>query len=209
VPLKNSGRVARLFVLGTLAAQGPAHGHEIRRLAEQIDIENWSDAQVGSIYNALRRLESEGLIETVRTEQQGRRPTRTIYAITMAGRQELASLQDKLLYDITLPSDPFDIALWVSASLTPEHLAAAIDRRRKSLQELSGRLADERMRLTTAGYLPAVGELLFRHGELRVEAELRWHEELHEKLPQLASNPPVTTRQPPTPTPGAGRANGR
>lgn len=189
---KNSGRVARLFVLGTLAAQGPVHGHEIRRLAERIDIENWSDAQVGSIYNALRRLESEGLIEAVRTEQQGRRPTRTIYTITTSGREELASLQDKLLYDIALPSDPFDIALWVCASQPGQDLAAAIDRRCKSLRELSDRLADERVRLTKAGYLPAVGELLFRHGELRVEAELRWHEELREKLPQLTSSPPVT-----------------
>ncbi len=47
-----------MFVLGTLE-RGPAHGHEIRRLAERIDVENWSDAAVGSIYNAIRRLKSE------------------------------------------------------------------------------------------------------------------------------------------------------
>lgn len=183
---KNAGRVARLFVLGTLAAQGPAHGHEIRRLAERIDVENWSDAQVGSIYNALRRLESEGLIEPVRNEQHGRRPTRTIYAITDSGHQELVSLRDKLLYDITLPSDPFDVALWVSAAEPTQALQAAIDRRCKSLQELRDRLAEERTRLTTTGYLPAVGELLFRHGEIRVDAELRWHHELRDNLPKLA-----------------------
>jgi DNA-binding PadR family transcriptional regulator len=200
VSSKNPGQVARLFVLGTLAAQGPVHGHEIRRLAERIDIENWSDAQVGSIYNALRRLESEGLIEAVRTEQQGRRPTRTIYTLTTPGREELASLQDKLLYDITLPSDPFDIALWVCASQPGQDLAAAIDRRRKSLRELSDSLADERTRLTKAGYLPTVGELLFRHGELRIEAELRWHEELREKLPRLTPSPPPAS-QPQAPTP--------
>ena len=200
---KNSVRVARLFVLGTLAAHGPAHGHEIRRLAERIDIENWSDAQVGSIYNALHRLESESLIEAVRTEQQGRRPTRTIYTITTSGREELASLQDKLLYDVTMPSDPFDIALWVSASQPGQDLAAAIDQRSRSLRELSDRLAGERLRLTKAGYLPAVGELLFRHGELRVEAELRWHEELREQLPQLTSSPPVATSQPRRPPAGS------
>ncbi len=186
MPSKNSGRVARLFVLGTLAAQGPVHGHEIRRLAERIDVENWSDAQIGSIYNAIRRLEAEGLIETVRSEQQGRRPTRTIYTITPPGREELASLRDKLLYDVTLPSDPFDIALWVSAGEPTQALAAAIDRRCKSLRQLSDRLTDERTRLTAAGYLPTVGELLFRHGELRVDAELRWHEELRNRLPELA-----------------------
>jgi DNA-binding PadR family transcriptional regulator len=170
-----------LFVLGTLA-QGLAHGHEIRRLAERMDVENWSETQVGSIYNALRRLDEEGLIEAVRTEQAGRRPERTIYTITNAGSQELASLQDQVLHDITLPPDPFDVALWISASPPTPSLAAAIDRRSQSLRELRNRLADERTRLTEAGYLPLVGQLLFRHGELRIEAELRWHAELEDRI---------------------------
>ena len=114
--------------------------------------------------------------------QVGRRPTRTIYALTDAGRVELASLRDKLLYEIALPSDPFDVALWVSAGLPGEQLRAAIERRCVTLRELLGRLADERTRLTDAGYLPVVGQLLFRHGEIRIEAELRWHEELRDAL---------------------------
>jgi hypothetical protein len=59
MPSKDAGRVARLFVLGTLGSAGPVHGHEIRRLAERNDVENWSDAQVGPIYNAIRCLEAE------------------------------------------------------------------------------------------------------------------------------------------------------
>jgi len=51
-----------------------------------------------------------------------------------------------------------------------------------SLRELLGRLADERTRLTRAGYLPVVAQLLFRHGEVRVEAELSWHEALRDRL---------------------------
>jgi DNA-binding PadR family transcriptional regulator len=178
MPSRDAGRVARLFVLGTLDSAGPSHGHEIRRLAERIDVENWSDAQIGSIYNAIRRLETEGLIEPIRSEQLGRRPTRTVYALTAEGRVELASLRDKLLYEIALPRDPFDIALWVSADIPSGELRAAIERRCASLRELHARLVSERTRLTAAGYLPEVGQLLFRHGEIRIEAELRWHEEL-------------------------------
>lgn len=122
------------------------------------------------------------MIEAVRTEQAGRRLERTIYTITNAGRQELASLQDKVLHDITLPPDPFDVALWFSGSPPTPSLAAAIDRRSQSLQELRDRLAEERIRLTEGGYLPTVCQLLFRHGELRIEAELRWHAELEERL---------------------------
>ncbi len=176
--------MARLFVLGTLE-RGPAHGHEIRRLAERIDVENWSEARIGSIYNAIGRLESEQLIESIRSEQQGRRPTRTVYALTDAGRVELASLRDKLLHEIALPRDPFDIALWVSAGIPMSDLQAAVDRRSASLQELHARLEHERTRLTNAGQLPAVGQILFRHGEIRIEAELRWHQELRARLTEL------------------------
>lgn len=183
MPSKDAGRVARLFVLGTLE-RGPAHGHEIRRLAERIDVENWSDAGVGSIYNAIRRLESEDLIASIRNEQEGRRPPRTIYAITDAGRMELAALRDKLLHEVALASDPFDIALWVSAGRPTQELEAAIERRCASLRELRDRLQSERTRLTEAGYLPEVGQLLFRHGEVRIDAELRWHQELRERLGQ-------------------------
>jgi DNA-binding PadR family transcriptional regulator len=182
MPSKDAGRIARLFVLGTLDAGGPVHGHEIRRLAERIDVENWTEAQVGSIYNAIRRLEAEGLIEAVRVEQAGRRPTRTVYGITESGTVELAALRDKLLHEISLPCDPFDIALWVSVQTPPEELRLAIDRRCAALRELRARLEHERKRLTAAGYLPLVGELLFRHGEIRVEAELRWHDELRARL---------------------------
>jgi hypothetical protein len=49
------------------------------------------------------------------------------------------------------------------------------------------RLEHERTRLTNAGHLLAVGQVLFRHGEIRIEAELRWHQELRDALTDLAA----------------------
>jgi hypothetical protein len=40
---------------------------------------------VGALYRELRQMEGEGLVDAVRTEQVGRRPARTIYAITQEG----------------------------------------------------------------------------------------------------------------------------
>ncbi len=185
MPSRDAGRTARLFVLGTLEASGPTHGHELRLIAERIDIGEWSDASVGSIYNAIRRLEEEGLIEAVRSERQGRRPTRTVYAITAAGGIELAALRDKLLHGTTLPSDPYDVAFWISAGLPAQELRAAVQARGRSLEERRIRLEHERERLTAAGYLPVAGQLLLRHGELRLEAELRWQEEILRRLAEL------------------------
>ena len=45
-------------------------------------------------------------------------------------------------------------------------------------------MAAERERLTGQGVLPPLAVAAFRRGELRLEAELRWHEEFG---PQLAA----------------------
>ncbi|MGZ4463620.1 MAG: PadR family transcriptional regulator, partial [Gaiellaceae bacterium] len=67
----------RLLILGLLAT-GPMHGHQIRHSAELGDIERWGGVKVGSLYGMLHRLELEGLIEEARSEQEGRRPARTV-----------------------------------------------------------------------------------------------------------------------------------
>ena len=72
----------RLFILGTLSASGPLHGHQIRQQAQSDRTEIWTDIQVGSVYGALKRLANEGLVRELRTERVGNRPERTVYEIT-------------------------------------------------------------------------------------------------------------------------------
>src|SRR3954470_1026761 len=86
----------RLLVLGLLAG-GAMHGHQIRRAAELAQIERWENVKVGALYGMLKRLAAEGLIEPVRSEQQGRLPVRTVYAITGEGREELALQRERAL----------------------------------------------------------------------------------------------------------------
>jgi len=42
----------RILVLGLLAVRGPMHGHQLRRVAEMINIESWGDVKVGALYGA-------------------------------------------------------------------------------------------------------------------------------------------------------------
>jgi len=44
-------------------------------------------------------------------------------------------------------------------------------------------MTDERGRLTRQGLLSPLAVAAFRRGELRFEAELRWHEEFERQLP--------------------------
>ncbi|WP_137151447.1 PadR family transcriptional regulator [Devosia sp. FKR38] len=73
---------------------GDATGYEIRRLSVEGECSYFVEASFGSIYPALARLESEGLVSS-RLEQQDGKPTKKIYSITPAGRdafvQELSA----------------------------------------------------------------------------------------------------------------------
>jgi DNA-binding PadR family transcriptional regulator len=44
----------------------------------------------GTLYHAVGRLESDGLVEATGTDRDGRRPERTTYRVTSAGRSALA-----------------------------------------------------------------------------------------------------------------------
>ena len=83
------------MVLGTLATHGPQHGHQIRLIAEVTNVGEWGGVSVGALYRELKLMAIEGLVTEVRTEQVGRRPARTIYAITDQGRMGLASLRER------------------------------------------------------------------------------------------------------------------
>src|SRR6202044_3441361 len=100
----------RLFILGTLSASGPLHGHQIRQQAQSDRTELWTDIQVGSVYGALKRLANEDLIREIRTERVGNRPERTVYEITSEGRRALAAIRHQALRDLDRHYDPFDLA---------------------------------------------------------------------------------------------------
>src|ERR1700728_2680156 len=131
----------RLFILGTLAASGPLHGHQIRHQAQTDRTETWTDIQVGSVYGALKRLANEGLVREVRTERVGNRPERTVYEITPDGRQALSAIREEVLHKISLPHDPFDLALKQARDMAEEDLAQTVADRLALLraQELSWR----------------------------------------------------------------------
>ena len=154
--LCKSNRVSsiRLFILGTLAASGPLHGHQIRQQAQSDRTEQWADVQVGSVYGALKRLASEELIREVRTERVGNRPERTVYEITGEGRRALAAVRDQALRELARTNDPFDLALAQSRDLPEEVLTEIVANRLAGLRVLESSL---RHRAETDGHLPQRG----------------------------------------------------
>jgi DNA-binding PadR family transcriptional regulator len=176
----------RLFILGTLSASGPVHGHQIRQQAQSDRTELWADVAVGALYGALKRLANEGLVSEVRTERVGNRPERTVYEITPDGRRALAAVRDDALHQLVILNDPFDLALAQSRDLPEEHLTQIVATRLAGLKvaEASARLQAER----ADPYLNEAERMIIQHRVERTVAEVRWHEELLARIPKVAAD---------------------
>jgi DNA-binding PadR family transcriptional regulator len=179
--------LSRLLVLGLLSSRGPMHGHRIRREAETSSVEQWGGVNVGALYRELHRMEDEGLVRPVRSEQEGRRPARTIYEITDDGRLELVRLRAAAWRSEEGYLDPVGVALLFGGDPGPDEQAGHLAFRRQLLQAHLDDLTAERERFTP--YLPMAAIAAYRRGELRLAAELEWHNELERILIEEAAAP--------------------
>src|SRR5438270_7394415 len=82
--------LTRLTILGLLLRQ-PMSGYEIQLILQVNRSEQWAGILPGSIYHALKKLASEGLVVLQAIEQTGNR-TKAIYAITPQGEKEFRRL---------------------------------------------------------------------------------------------------------------------
>ncbi|OIV35497.1 PadR family transcriptional regulator [Mangrovactinospora gilvigrisea] len=125
-PVFGHGRL-RLYLL-KLLAEAPRHGYEVIRLLEE-RFQGLYAPSAGTVYPRLAKLEQEGLV--THTVDGGRK----VYAITDAGRDELAARQDELA---ELESDIRDSLTELAADIREDVQGSA-----ESLREEMHRAAKE------------------------------------------------------------------
>jgi DNA-binding PadR family transcriptional regulator len=72
-----------------LLNERPMHPYEMRSLIRERRHDRAFKIRESSIYDTVSRLADRGYVEPVEVSREGRRPERTVYAITEAGRDEL------------------------------------------------------------------------------------------------------------------------
>ena len=185
------------MVLGTLDQHGPRHGHEIRRIAELTNVGEWGGVSVGALYRELRTMEAEGLVEAVRTERVGRRPARTVYAITSEGALELSVLTEQAIRSTHLPPDPLGVALsFAETGADREELATWLHSRREMFALRAAELETDRQRLVAKGVMQPLRAAVMYRGQLHAETEVRWHDELAKTLAALPPGGPAGEQAP-------------
>jgi DNA-binding PadR family transcriptional regulator len=163
-----SSDLTAVTTLGLLAER-PRHPYEIQRLIRERN-KTFVKGLPRSLYHAIDRLLTAGLIAQGDTSREGRRPERTTYCITEHGREALETWLVELLStpDFDEPNR-YSAALSLVGYLTPEQAHAALRARLLALDlELTG--ATARMH----GMRPILPRLFMLEEEQRlagVEAE--------------------------------------
>src|SRR5713226_3053419 len=73
------------------------HPYEMQQLIRERGLDQSVKLKGGSIYDTMERLVAAGLVEALETSREGRRPERTVYAITDAGRDEFRAWLQEML----------------------------------------------------------------------------------------------------------------
>jgi DNA-binding PadR family transcriptional regulator len=137
----------RLLVLGTVRLFQPAHGYLIRRELLSWEVESWAAVNPGSIYNMLRSLTRDALLEEVDPAGTGGGPARVGYRLTMDGENAYFALLNKAFWEID-DRDPHLIAaaLCFLPTLTRAQAAEALEAR-EAVLELRIKALEARTRL--------------------------------------------------------------
>jgi DNA-binding PadR family transcriptional regulator len=159
-----------LAVLATLRQQ-PMHPYEMAATMRSQGKERSIKLNYGSLYTVVDNLARHGLIEAMEASREGRRPERTVYRLTDAGRAELEDWLTELLGTPVKEYPQFEAALALMSVLTPGQVLEALRDRALALQQA---LSDERAELARYPWLPRLFVLESEYHLMTQEAELGW-----------------------------------
>ncbi|MGC4851086.1 PadR family transcriptional regulator [Micromonospora sp. DT15] len=221
-------KVGNLLALAVLSAlvQRPMHPYEIATALRAWGKDQDMDFKWGSFYTVIGNLDKHHLIEAVENVREGRRPERTVYRITDAGRTELVDWARELVSTPMAEHPRFRAGLSVLAALHPDEATGLL---RQRLDLLEAALRQDRETLDT--HLREIPRLFLVESEYDLairNAEADWlrallaeltsgtypgldtwrafHEtgEMPAELSELAERTAAPKSNPDTPTPEAG-----
>jgi DNA-binding PadR family transcriptional regulator len=175
-------KVGNLLALALLAGlrEKPMHPYEMATLLRERGKDFSIKIQWGSLYTVVQNLEKHGFVEAVDTTRQGKRPERTVYALTAAGRAELDDWMRELLAQPRHEFTAFEAALSNAGVLRPETVIELLQQR---IVALDAGIRDAREQMAKA--LETVPRLFLVEWEYKLamaEAEASWTRSLLTEL---------------------------
>ncbi|MGO8947761.1 MAG: PadR family transcriptional regulator [Ktedonobacterales bacterium] len=175
--------VSNPLALAVLAClwERPMHPYEMATTLRERGKDQSIKLNYGSLYTVVEALQQHKLIVAQETEREGRRPERTVYRLTAAGRMELIDWISELLSRPAKEYTRFEAGLSLLGVLPPEDIATLIAQRCRAL-ELE--ISQERslLQLVLQQGLPRLHIIENEYQLAMREAELAWARKLIEEI---------------------------
>jgi len=165
---------AALSVLSLLNERS-MHPYEMRTLMRERGHDRAFRIREPSVYDTVARLAERGFIEPVEVNREGRRPERTVYAITEAGRDELLVWLWELASEPPAEYPAFAAPLMFIYSLGRDRAIAALQQRAARLEaDISSAEAFRRAVLADMPRFPRIFGIEDEYAQAMRQAELAW-----------------------------------
>ena len=136
---KQSSNPLALAVL-VLLFERPMHPYEIAATLRMRNKGGSIKLRYGSLYTVIDSLAEVGLIRAKETVREGKRPERTIYALTPSGVKRMREWMHELLSTPVKEYPQFEAALSLLPAVPPEEAVALLERACVRLGEMSEEL---------------------------------------------------------------------
>jgi DNA-binding PadR family transcriptional regulator len=182
--MANKRHPSNLLALAVLAllAERPTHPYEMDFLMRTRGLEQSIKLNRGSLYTVVETLQRDGLIVPQETQREGRRPERTIYALTEAGRAKFAGWHRALLSTPAAEYTQFAAALCFIAHFSPTETIALLEQRARALDD---EIEERQFRLGSIMERLSVPRLFLLEEEFALsqrQAEAQWVREIIQEI---------------------------
>ncbi|MHB8644690.1 MAG: PadR family transcriptional regulator [Thermomicrobiales bacterium] len=170
---RKTSNLLALAVL-SLLAERPTHPYEMDFLMRSRGLAASIKLNRGSLYTVVEMLQREGLIVPQETQREGRRPERTVYALTEAGATKFAAWHRELLRKPAKEYTQFAAGLALIAHIAPDEVIALLEERVGLLEDAAEEM---RFHLTSIRERLGVPRLFLieeEYAQMLREAELAW-----------------------------------
>jgi DNA-binding PadR family transcriptional regulator len=170
---RNISNPLALAVLALLA-EGPTHPYEMDFLMRARGLTESIKLNRGSLYTVVETLQRDGLIVPQETQREGRRPERTIYAITDMGRAKFDGWLRELLRKPAKEYPQFVAGLTFLGHIPRDEAVALLTERARFLDQS---IEETQMHVESAKTRMGVPRLFLIEAEFALEqakSELRW-----------------------------------
>ena len=172
----------RMVILGLLRER-PLYGYEIKHIIED-HMGDWTNIAFGSIYFALGKLAEEDFIEKIATEQEGNRPSRSVYQITDSGRAEFLRLLREVWSEVERHYFAIDIGLFFMEALPIEEVKGYLQERVAQMEAILQHIDTHQNEQLEHEQVPRLAAAIFDHSRGHFQTELVWTRDLLDKVEQ-------------------------